>query len=87
MDPEVRLSAAQILVNLGPEGETIATAVITRLLKDKTWPFRYRAIEALDKMGPKAKLATATLKELVNDDDIFVGRGAAEVLEKIGKKN
>ena len=80
------LSAAQVLAGTGLDGETTATRAVMELLKDKNWLVRYDAVEALGKMGPKARFGRAAIKDLLHDEDESIRRAATEVLKQIDKE-
>jgi HEAT repeat protein len=52
-------------------------------MKDGDQPTRFRAMDALSKMGPTAKEAIPALREALKDPSLSIRDGAKQALEKI----
>ncbi len=78
---DVRSTAAEVLVALGPEAKAAVPALV-ELLNDTDVNVRVEAAKALGKMGPEGKAAIPALTAASQED--AVRNAAAEALGKIG---
>lgn len=81
---QTRANAALLLGELGPEAQP-AVAELGRLAaEDPQWDVRFRAVEALGRMGPAAADAEAQLRDAAQDEDPNVRAAAEAVLAQLG---
>jgi len=84
-DAQVRMSAAIILGEVGPDAAK-AVPALAKALKDKDIWVRVAAAIALGKIGPTAKAAIPSLKEASKDGEARVRKAVAKALEEIEKR-
>ena len=84
-DPEaaIRLSAAEVLLNVGTKEYGPVVAVAVKALDEKEPALRLRAIHVLYGIGPKAEAARPALIKTLDDTDPLVQLRAASALQVI----
>lgn len=80
---DVRRSAAEALVKMGPEASSAAPLLIDAL-QDENSQVRKSAAEALGRMAPRARYAVPAIIEALKDESGAVRRAAADALDNFG---